>query len=106
MSSDLPGPAETIARQIADLLRERYGPPVLGRRDLPDGLRVEMHPGVSRLITRDLDTARWPWDPGTNVAEMLEGRFEVPVIITARMPPGTWRLVIVAETELIAGLVT
>lgn len=75
-------------------VREHWKP----REPRPEGLRVEMHPDVRRLLMTDPDL----WErPGRE--SDLEDWFPVPARATVDMKPGTWRLVIVTEDVLLEG---
>lgn len=64
----------------------------------PEGLRVEMHPDVRRLLMTDQDLWERPgWECG------MEDWFPVPAKVTTDVKPGTWRLVIVTEEVLLEG---
>lgn len=65
----------------------------------PAGLRVELHPAVSRLlmINPDLNPAR-----GASWEETMAGYVPVPLKVTAELPRDGWRLVVVTEEVLLS----
>lgn len=64
---------------------------------LPDGLRLEVHPAVQRVLMTDPDL----WErPGRETA--LDDFFPVPVRVDYELKR-QWRLVIVTEEILLAG---
>lgn len=88
-----------LVTSVNEYVREHYplsGPPY--RRPLPDGLRLEMHHSLRRLLMTDPDL----WErPGleTNVGDW----FLVPVKVTTDLKADQWRLVIVTEKILMLG---
>lgn len=92
-------PARELVEAVRAYLDEHYP---LWRTDparyLPDGLRVEMHPGIYHLVLRDPDT--WNWQPSTSG---MNEAFGLPVRITPELASGTWRLVLVTEDVKMGG---
>lgn len=76
---------------VREYVREHYLP----GQPLPEGLRVEMHPDVRRLLMVDPDL----WERPGRECE-LDNWLPVPTRVTTDMKPGTWRLVIVIEEVL------
>jgi len=68
-------------------------------RALPEGLRLERHPSVRRMLMMDPDLLEpgWPQARGDGT-----GWFPCPVKVATDMPKGQWRLVIVTEEVLLA----
>lgn len=90
---------EARKRLISDVeaaLLDKYGPPV--GRIIPPGLRLEMHPAVRAVLLEGSATS-WDMRHYGDVRDM----FAVPVIISAQLPLGRWRLVIVTEQVLAGG---
>jgi hypothetical protein len=79
---------------VREYVREHYAP----GEPCPDGLRVEMHPSVRRLLMTDPDL----WERPGRECE-LDDWFPVPAKVTTDVPPGKWRLVIVTEEVLLEG---
>jgi hypothetical protein len=75
-------------------VREHWNP----REPRPEGLRVEMHPDVHRLLMRDPDLWNRP-----ERESALEDWFPVPAKVTTDVAPGKWRLVIITEEVLLEG---
>lgn len=79
---------------VREYVSGHYAPP----RERPEGLRVEMHPSVRRLLMTDPDLWGGPgWE--TSADDFLP----VPARVTVDLKPGTWRLVIVTEDVLLEG---
>lgn len=87
---------DQISRQLFTEARayilEHYGAPA---RDLPAGLRMEMHPTVLRALR--MSVARW------SNADLQDSLFEVPMKVNPDLTARGWRLVIVTEDVLLAG---
>lgn len=86
----------TLITSVNEYLREHYGPFIQGWSRLPEGLRLEMHPGTRQwlLVNADLN------GPGSYYGFDLD-QFRVPVRVTTDVPEGSWRLVIVTEEVLL-----
>lgn len=93
------GPAMSLLNTVYQHLDDRY-PGWRAMRQLPDGLRLEMHPVVYRKIMTDQET--WAWGPQVDLSE----HFQVPVKLTTELSAGTWRLVVVIENVLGSGTLT
>jgi hypothetical protein len=95
-STDGHVPPRAIIAAVEDALFERYGPPSRFR-ELPAGLRLEMHPSIRRwFMVSDDDLFRYAMDvPGD--------LFSVPVRVTVHLPEDHWRLVIVTEEVILGG---
>jgi hypothetical protein len=98
-----------LIRHVYRELTDRYGPSFMwdqpGHRP-PEGLRVELHPSVYHLLLSDAEL--WKYGFSGYSTELghgaeLQSQFRVPVKITADLPRGTWRLVIVTEEVLSGG---
>lgn len=81
-----------VITSVRDYVREHYQP----GDPLPDGLRLEMHPAVIRLLMMDQSLWEYP------VREARpEDWFPVPVRATTDLGGVRWRLVIVTEELLL-----
>lgn len=94
------GLAKTLTAEVRAWLDEQYPYWTIDRSVLPEGLRLEMHPGVYSRILRDPDT--WRWRPN---GEGLADAFGLPVKVTADVGRDTWRLAVVTEDVKLAGKV-
>jgi hypothetical protein len=92
-------PARMLLSSVRDYLNENYPGWTTMSGMLPEGLRLEMHPGVRQEVIHDRYSWGWPsadwrdWGPV----------FGLPVKITSDLPEGTWRLVVVTEDVLAGG---
>ena len=86
--------ARDLVTKVNEYLADRYGP---FYRNVPAGLRLEMHPLARRylMVSRDL------WEPGFPHPSDIAEWFRVPVKVDMDLPSGSWRLVIVTEDVLL-----
>lgn len=95
-------PLRAVLGAVHEALEEKYGPLLPGsiqRRvsEVAPGLRLEMHPKVMHALYTD------PYGPPGWRTDELAKVFPVPLKITADVPEGTWRLVIITEEVLTGG---
>jgi hypothetical protein len=97
-----PGPAKTLQHAVRAWLDDHYPYWRTLPQTLPDGLRLEMHPLVERLMWRDREVFTW----GPPTVETLQSAFGVPVKVTTDLPDSTWRLAVVTEQVMLGGTIT
>jgi hypothetical protein len=87
---------------VHEYVREHYPVSFFPHRhqELPEGLRLEMHPSVRRALMMDPDLLEPGWP---QARDDVHGWFPVPVKVTTDVNPGRWRLVIVTEDVLLDG---
>jgi hypothetical protein len=89
---------QKLVRDLITGVREYTHEHWMPREPLPEGLRVEMHPSVRRLLMVDPDL----WErPGRE--RTVDDWLPVPAMISSELKPGTWRLVIITEEVLLEG---
>lgn len=99
--------AAALVKAIAQKLYDEYGPFWDRPGNLPEGLRLELHPALLRLLMQDPEFFGPPRPdftaPPQTAEEVLAKRAGVPVKASAELERDRFRLVIVTERELLGG---
>jgi hypothetical protein len=69
----------------------------------PPGLRLEMHPSVYYMLTRNVDW--FDFVDRRPAHEVIEERITVPVKVSHELNEHTWRLVTITEDVHLGGLI-
>lgn len=102
---DAPTPGHLLIA-VAKKMTETYGP-FWDRNPAPEGLRLELHPGLCNRIWSTPGFMSYPAFAGSGSGpsweEALGEKFGVLVIVNPRLPRDCFRLVVVTEEILLGG---
>ncbi len=96
MTIDEKTAVEALFAVVRQYARE-HNPPFTPKPQLPEGIRLEMHPLVRYMIIRNMDYRDVFTDD-------LSDRVDIPVKINTELPEYGWRLVIVTEDVINGGV--
>lgn len=77
---------------VREWLNENYPHSFVPGFQLPEGLRIEMHPSVRTSIMRNVH-----WSYNSIEDTDITSLFQVPIVVTPLLPTSSWRLVTVTE---------
>jgi hypothetical protein len=83
--------------EVVDKYVREHNPPFTPRPEIPEGIRLEIHPAVYHMLLRNMA------EEYISMKDPLE-RFPLPVKVTTDVPKYGWRLVIITEEVINGGV--